>query len=345
MANARTLDVALDRRNTAVIVAGATVLALAVIGLAYYKWLGSWQRISTVSAAGVWKTPADGLTAGGVFGGTTYYFSRIWIALTYGIVIGAAVRALVSPRWIAAMFAKGAMTRRQVTGGLVGAPLMLCSCCVTPIFTGVYERGARLGASLSMMLASPGLNPAALTLTFLLFPLKLSLARLVAALVAAFALPALLERLFPAVAIAPARASNVADDLPRDFPDFARRFLKSLAYLTLITVPMIVAGVLLSALILPAAAKVQGTGAIVAVLAIATIATLIALPTFFEIPLGLMLLHMGFPGAAAAILVAGPIINMPSLFILGRKTGIKVSASLAAGIWAIAAVAGLTVTF
>jgi uncharacterized membrane protein YraQ (UPF0718 family) len=112
-------------------------------------------------------------------------------------------------------------------------------------------------------------------------------------------------------------------------------------YLTLITVPMIVVGVLISALILPAAASVHGTGVLIAVLAVAAIATLVALPTFFEIPLALLLLQMGLPGAAAAMLFAGPIVNMPSLLVLGRRTGPKLAASLAAGVWGIAILAGL----
>ena len=346
MAHATTFDSSVDRRHTAVVVAGVTVLALALTGLAYYKWLGSWSRIAMVSSTGIWKTPADGLTAGGIFRGMAYYFSRVWIALVYGIVIGATVRALVSTTWIAAMFASGATARRQVTGGLVGAPLMLCSCCVTPIFTGVYERGGRLGSSLSLMLASPGLNPAALILTFLLFPLKMSLARLAAALVVALLLPVALERLFPGAAVAPtARDAAGTDGLPRDFTDFAVRFVKSLVYLTLITVPMIAVGVLLSGLVLPATAHFQGSGAFVALLAVAAVATLVALPTFFEIPLALMLLQMGLPGAATAILVAGPIVNTPSLLVLGRKTSPRLAASLAAGVWVTAAVAGIAVSF
>ncbi len=38
---------------------------------------------------------------------------------------------------------------------------MLCSCCVPPIVTSVYEQGARLGSALAVMLAAPGLNLAA----------------------------------------------------------------------------------------------------------------------------------------------------------------------------------------
>ncbi|MBV9945417.1 MAG: hypothetical protein JOZ69_01045, partial [Myxococcales bacterium] len=69
---------------------------------------------------------------------------------------------------------------------------------------------------------------------------------------------------------------------------------------------------------------------------------LVALPTFFEIPIALVMLQMGAsPGAALAVLVAGPVVNLPSLFVLGRETSPRVALALAAGVWAIATASGL----
>lgn len=329
--------------RTPFVVTGLLVLALSLGGLFYYKWLGSWHKVSGIQTAGAWTAPADGLTSGGVLKGSVYYFGKVWIALLFGIVIGAAVRALVSRRWIGRLLAEGGTARRQLAGGLAGAPLMLCSCCVTPVFTGLYERGARLGAALSVMLGSPGLNPAALLLTFILFPLDMSLARLAASLAAVFILPAVLERLFKEAKIAPAKLAGPEEEAPRTFAEFLVRFAKSLGYLTLITVPMIAAGVVLSALVLPAAASMTHAGAFVALVSIAAIAVVIALPTFFEIPLALAFLQAGLPGPAAAMLVAGPIVNLPSLFVLGRETNWKVASALAAGVWILAIGAGVAV--
>src|SRR2546426_9290983 len=50
---------------------------------------------------------------------------------------------LVPPRRVAGLLSWGGPVRRQVAAGLAGTPLMLCSCCITPIFQSVYERGAR----------------------------------------------------------------------------------------------------------------------------------------------------------------------------------------------------------
>jgi uncharacterized membrane protein YraQ (UPF0718 family) len=79
------------------------------------------------------------------------------------------------------------------------------------------------------MLASPGLNPAALTLTFLLFPPSLAFGRLAAALAAVLLLPVALEHLFGASLVLPtARSPVVEDDGPRSPQEFVTRFARSL---------------------------------------------------------------------------------------------------------------------
>jgi len=194
-----------------------------------------------------------------------------------------------------------------------------------------------------MMLASPGLNVAALTLTFMLFPLGISLSRLAAALAAVFILPLLLERLFGNFVKKPIgtpRGEGYSEG-PRNFREFLLRFMKSAGYLTIVTVPLIAGGVVLSSLILPVSLSASRSAALFTLPIIGAIAVAVALPTFFEIPLGILLVQVGEPGAAAAMLFAGPIINMPSLFILAQQTNPRVSIVLASGIWLLAMGAGL----
>ena len=74
----------------------------------------------------------------------------------------------------------------------------------------------------------------------------------------------------------------------------------------------------------------------------ASIAVPLALPTFFEIPLALGLLAVGAPaGAAAALLFAGPAINLPSLLTVAKSTNWKVAIALMLLVWAIAMAGGL----
>ena len=324
------------------LVAGFVVLVAALCGLFYYKWGGAMRTLAGVHAAGGWSGTATGLTTGGVLRETLFYFRRIWIALVYGLLIGGAVRAFVSPRRIVALLSQGGSARRQVTAGLAGAPLMLCSCCITPVFQSVYERGVRLSSALAVMLASPGLNPAALLLTFILFPLPLAGARLAAALVAVFVLPLVLERLVGESVTVSGRLAPVADEPPpRSMREVVVRFVRAVVHLGVRTVPLVLAGVVLSSLILPVSMKLSSGGVVFVVTLVAVVAVLVALPTFFEIPLAMLFVSLGAPGAAVAMLIAGPIVNLPSLFILARETRPRVALGLAAGIWVLAVVAGL----
>lgn len=339
--------VALPSRRAPLVVAGVVLFLAALSGLFYYKWGGSLATIDRVRASGQWTTSADALTSGGVWAGTLFYMKRVWIALVFGILIAATVRTFVPARWIAGLFSRGGTARRQITGGLAGSPLMLCSCCVTPIFSSVYEQGARLGSALAVMLAAPGLNLAAIFLTFLLFPIDLSLSRLAGALIAVLVLPAVLERWFgdSARSVRTSRLTEASEEeLPRNLREFVTRFGKSLLYVTAVTVPFIVVGVALSTMLLPGLDNLSKGGALVATVAVGLLAVLIALPTFFEIPLAMLLLGADQPGAAAAMLLAGPIVNLPSLFVLARETNAKVSVALGGGIWLVAVACGLAVS-
>jgi hypothetical protein len=340
-------DVAPGRSLGAHLVAGV-VLTLAITGgLFFYKWSGAYATVSTVRASGALARPIDTLATGGALAATLHYFKLVWPALVFGILIGAAVRAFISPRWLLRLLGERP-ARQQVMGALAGSPLMLCSCCVTPVFTGVYERGVRLGPSLAVMLASPGLNVAALVLTFLLFPLHLALGRLLLTLLAVLGLSALLGRLFdtPALRATSRRRrleAQAPEEMPRSVPAMAQRFAREVATMTLVTVPLIVLGVVLSSLVLPAVLNIGAVGGYAAVALVAVLSVLVALPTFFEIPLALVLLKLGAPeGAALALLVAGPIINLPSLFVLARETRPRMAAALGVGV-ALLAFAGGTV--
>jgi uncharacterized membrane protein YraQ (UPF0718 family) len=120
-------------------------------------------------------------------------------------------------------------------------------------------------------------------------------------------------------------------------------FVQALGRVALSTIPFIVVGVVISSLVVPWSVRLS-TGGPVVVALIAALAVVVALPTFFELPLALLLVSAGSPGAAAAMLVAGPIVNLPSLMILGRQTRPGLAVGLAGGVWLIAVLAGLSVS-
>jgi hypothetical protein len=82
-----------------------------------------------------------------------------------------------------------------------------------------------------------------------------------------------------------------------------------------------------------------------AIIVVAAVAVPLALPTFFEIPLALILLASGTPvGAAVAMLIAGPAINLPSLLTIARSTNWKVAMTVAGVVMMLAIAGGLLVT-
>jgi uncharacterized membrane protein YraQ (UPF0718 family) len=273
-----------------------------------------------------------------------YYFSRIWIALVYGLLIGAAVRAFVPARQMGRFLARGGTIRRQAVAAGTGAPLMLCSCCVTPVFTAIYEGGARLGSALTVMLASPGLNPAVLILTFILFPWRLATVRVVGGLIAVIVLPLVVERIAGRNRVLSGASELAATpEQPFTFTAFLARFARSLGYISVVTIPLILIGVLASTLVLRANASLHPADTLLGLTLASALALLLTLPTFFELPIALIALSAGAPGLATVILFAGPIINLPSLLIVGREVSPRAALGLAAGVWILAIGAGLTV--
>src|SRR3989442_3937078 len=165
------------------------------------------------------------------------------------------------------------------------------------------------------MITAPALNPAALVLTFMLFPCRLP-RRVVMSAVAVFAGTALVARICgsggaPIAHVLPHGASGGEAAGPAVI-----RFVRSCVYVAGRTIPMLVVALSLGMAIseyVPAATFTSSSAKVVIIATTALIAIPIALPTFFEVPLALGLLTAGAPaGAAAALLFAGPAVDFSS---------------------------------
>jgi uncharacterized membrane protein YraQ (UPF0718 family) len=195
------------------------------------------------------------------------------------------------------------------------------------------------------MLAAPALNPAALTLTFILFAGGIAWTRLAMSVVAVFAGTALVAWLVGTRRPPMLRPIASALDAPPRGGALTR-YLQSLAHVALRTVPLIIIGVFASMFVSDyASAWIQSpAGGLWTIAIAATLALPLALPTFFEIPLAVALLAAGAPaGAAAAVLFAGPAVNLPSLLTVGRVAGWKAMALIAAMVWLVAIAGGLAI--
>lgn len=331
---------------------GLLILLVIIGGLIAYKTTASLAVINRVQMAGDLKPRFDLIQSDSssiwlsALNRTLSYFSVVWPALLFGVLISGAVRAFISPASFASLFGPGRRARAQLLAGLAGTPLMLCSCCVAPVFTSVYERSSRLAPSLAFMLASPSLNPAALVLTFMLFGGKIGAVRLLVSGMVVLFTGIIAESLIsvktpicptPDDSQPPPTASNMAND-----------FLSSCFKIVAQTIPLIFVGVVISMLVarwLPLSGLGAGTAGIFAIMVLALVAVPLAMPTFFELPLALMAVAAGLPaGAAVAILIAGPTTNLPSLFTVARSAGWKVSAFVALMVWGSAVAGGLFIS-
>ena len=160
------------------------MLALLLISLINYKGAAGIKRIRQARATGAMRMaeiPIGRAAASGTSLGTVAYLKIVWPALVFGILISAAVRISISRTPLHRIFS-GVTAHDQLAAALAGAPLMLCSCCAAPMFPAVYQTTRKLASSLALVLAAPSLNPAALALSFMLFPWRIAGMRLAMAL-------------------------------------------------------------------------------------------------------------------------------------------------------------------
>lgn len=223
------------------------------------------------------------------------------------------------------------------------------SCCARAAWRRSFQLSTNglhgLALSLALMITAPALNPAALVLTFMLFFLPIAAARVVMSAVAVFAGTALVARICgsgaPIAHVLPHGALGGEAAGPAVI-----RFVRSCVYVAGRTIPMLVVGVVAGMAIseyVPAATFTSSSARVV-IAATALIAIPIALPTFFEVPLALGLLTAGAPaGAAAALLFAGPAVNLPSLLTVARSAGWKLAGGLVVMVWIVAVTFALLV--
>lgn len=269
------------------------------------------------------------------------YLRIIGPALVFGIFIAAAARIAISPGWFARV-AGTAGWRGAISGAVAGAPLMLCSCCAAPVFEGLYERTRRLDASLALMLAAPSLNPAALILTFMLFPMSIAAGRVAMTLIALAGI-AVLGAKVSAAPLPPLREEELASK-PRPL---LVSYAAAVVHVTVRTVPLILAGIVIGIFIFNhvpgSAVLLPSSSPILAALVIGA-ALLLPVPTLFEIPLAYGLFVAGIPaGIIAAILFVGPVVNLPSLLVVGRTAGAKVATTLGLFLWMLAVAIGFSI--
>jgi uncharacterized protein len=339
---------------------GTVVAALVLVvgGLLWSKWLPYIGKVGQL-VGGTWRD-ANILAVGGVHAGdppswhaavtfASGYLSSVWKALVVALLISAAVQAWVPGDWLARVVGQPGRVRGAALAGVAGLPSMMCTCCTAPVVVGLRRKGATRQAAVAYWLANPLLNPAVLVFLLLVAPPSWFLTRMVvgvlvvvlgAAVVAAVAdraatsgsgRAATLES--AVVADGPATAGPLAAPSSQS-EGAATRFLAALARTAIVLLPEYLAVVMLVGACrgwLLSMGSLGGVNPVLAVLLVATVGTLVVLPTAGEIAIlqGLVLAGASMP-VLGALLITLPVVSLPASVMLGRALGWRATVATAA---------------
>jgi uncharacterized membrane protein YraQ (UPF0718 family) len=105
---------------------------------------------------------------------TANWLDGMKIGMSFGIVFG----ALISTYLRYFPMTDGSNTFfNSVKGALVGMPMGVCANCAVPVSCGLTRGKGRVETALGFLFSSPNFNPVVLSMTFLAFPLAMSLTK------------------------------------------------------------------------------------------------------------------------------------------------------------------------
>lgn len=268
------------------------------------------------------------------------------IGMAFAFMIGGAVASLVLPQRLIEriLYARGAAG--STMGGLLGAPLMMCSACSIPVAVGWKTRGANLETTLGVVMGASLLNLMGLFTISVLFPSPLAWGRIAASILMVVAVTPLVAKLADHLVrrrgvvpfytmpeeLQPQDACEIDAGTGQEetWLEAARGAVvdwwrASVAVAYRLFVPMtsaVFAAAFLRLLVPPEVVEQYFGGGLLAVAAVALFGTLIAIPTMFEIPLaiGFLFLGMGL-GPATALLITAPSVSIVSYFMLRKDVG------------------------
>jgi uncharacterized protein len=336
------------------------VVAIAVLGLTWSKWLPYSHKVAGLSGTRAWEGSALTEVASGAatwwqgaWAFTMTYTAAVWKAMLVGLLLAAAVDALLPRVWL-----RRSLTRRTTWGGaaLAGAasmPSMMCTCCAAPVAVSLRRSDVPVAAAVAYWLGNPVLNPAVLVFLALVGPwqwagvrlavgvlLVLGAAALAGALAGRYAVAA------PATDATPASAEAAVGAAPERWAGVlpaSGRFVRSLARLSVTLLPEYAVVVFA----VGAAAHVVSWdaswlhGGVLGLVVLLVVATLLVIPTGGEIPVLLALTAAGAgPWALGAVLLALPALSLPSMLMVGRALTWRATAGVATAVVVAALAAG-----
>jgi uncharacterized membrane protein YraQ (UPF0718 family) len=252
-------------------------------------------------------------------------------ALLVALVASGAVHAFMPSR-VFAWLSRGSTLTQALRGLLVGPMLPVCSCGVLPIYRSMLARGAPRAAALTLLVAAPELGLATMLISWRLLGGPITLARGLAAVVAALVIGYGVARIGRGGRASEEHAKDAASAGPEPSFSMRSRLRSAIRYgfgdTVDHTMPWVMLGLALAAFAEP----------------LLDAQTMARVPRWFEVPafavLGIpmyvcasgatplvaVLLHKGIsPGAAIAFLLTGPATNVTTFGVLKNLHGKKVA--------------------
>jgi uncharacterized membrane protein YraQ (UPF0718 family) len=108
--------------------------------------------------------------------GAVNWLSAMRVGMTFGVLFGALLHTFL--RYYPLKIGKN-LYLNSLKGALVGAPMGVCANCAVPTACGVSRGHGRIELALGFLFSSPNFNPVVVAMTFMTFPLAISVTKYV----------------------------------------------------------------------------------------------------------------------------------------------------------------------
>ncbi len=238
---------------------------------------------------------------------------------------------------------RGGSFSQAARGVAFGTPLPICSCGVVPVYHGLIRRGVPVAAAMAFLVATPELGIEAILLSFPLLGAKLTITRVVCAVLVAFAVGYLVGgRIKTAL---PEAQPEVEDGAKPSLMERTRTALKSgFGDVVDETAPWILAGIIVAAALEPEwlSSWIGDVPDWAQVAAFSTVGIPIYVCASGATPLAAALILGGVsPGAAIAFLLAGPATNITTFGVLSKLHGKRTALAFGVVVVLLATLLGL----
>jgi uncharacterized membrane protein YraQ (UPF0718 family) len=261
------------------------------------------------------------------------------IGMTFGVCFGAAALTLL-PLFSRRRFSTAA--GNTLMGAALGTPLGVCANCVAPIGQGLINAGASRYTALATMISSPLLNVVVLAMAFTLFPLPIALTRLAIPLVLLALVPLIAGRQTNCIELALPPEDNAG--WPHDISATLLSFLKNLARLAAITLPLMLVAALLGSLVaeLLPAHSIPATASLLGIIVLALIGTFLPVPMAFDVAAAFVLMSRGVPlPYVVTLLCTLGAFSIYPMLIVGRSLSWRTATAMFVAVAGLGIVAGV----